>query len=129
MGDIPLLGSTHGAIDGVVEYFTQHFEICVDEHITNFLGFTIDDGGDSLKMHNSPMIKRLLEHFNTTDCNAAKTPLSDGLDLSLGPQGVVSDTTLYRQSIGSLIDFANTVRPYITFSVGYLSRFVHRPTT
>lgn len=127
--DIPLFGSSNGAIDKVVEHFKQHFEVRVDEHITKFLGFTIDDNGDSLKMHNSPMIKRLLDHFNMTDCNAAKTPLPDGLDLSLGPQDVVSDATPYRQLIGSLLHLANTVRPDIAFAVGYLSRFMHRPTT
>lgn len=44
--DIPLLGSSNGAIDKVVEHFKQHFEVRVDEHITKFLAFTIDDSGN-----------------------------------------------------------------------------------
>lgn len=74
------------------------------------------------------MVERLLKYCNMTKCKSAETPLQARLKLSVDESEVLSHRTPYRQLIGSLLHLSNTVRPDISFAVGYLSRFVHQPT-
>lgn len=126
--DIVLLSSSKACKEKVIEAFEREFEMRVADRIDKFLGITIEDNGDTVKMHNAPMVDRILKYFNMTDCRAATTPLPAGLDLSMGEKNEVTETTPYRTLVGALMHLANTVRPDIAFSVNYLARFMHKPT-
>lgn len=116
------------SLDLVVEYFKGAFEVRVDLNIRTFIGFSAQDSCNAKKIHNAPMIGLLLKAFGMQDCKLVKTPLPQGLDLKVDDTEMLSNTTPFRQLVGSLLHFSNTVRPDIAFAVGYLSRFMHTHT-
>jgi hypothetical protein len=67
-----------------------------------------------------------IELAGLTDCNPALTPM-ERLKLSRDSTTEV-DATQYRRLVGSLRYLTHT-RPDLVFSVGYVSRFMLRPTT
>jgi hypothetical protein len=62
------------------------------------------------------------------DCNSTQTPMEERLKLSQDSEAEEEDATLYRKLIGSLRYLVHTW-PDLIFAVGYLSRFMQRPTT
>ncbi|WVZ83899.1 LOW QUALITY PROTEIN: hypothetical protein U9M48_030994 [Paspalum notatum var. saurae] len=63
-----------------------------------------------------------------TDCNPALTPMEERLKLSHDSTAEEVDATQYRRLVGSLRYLVHT-RPDLAFSVGYVNRFMQRPTT
>ncbi|MCH1922046.1 hypothetical protein L9G15_21830, partial [Shewanella sp. A3A] len=72
--------------------------------------------------------KRVVELAGLTDCNPALTPMEERLKLSRDSTAEEVDATQYRRLVGSLRYLTHT-RPDLAFSVGYVSRFMQRPTT
>lgn len=66
----------------VVKYAKQSFKVWVDSKVEKFLGFSVQDSGATVKLHNAPMILRLLKAFGMQDCKPAKTASQKGLDLA-----------------------------------------------
>ena len=60
-------------------------------------------------------------------CNPAHTPMEERLRLSRHNTAVEVDPTHYRRLIGSLRYLVHT-RPDLAFAVGFVSRFMERPT-
>lgn len=69
------------------------------------------------------------ENFIMENCKSARTPLPTGTNLALDTGSPLNENTPYRQLIGSLLHLANIVRPDISIAVGYLSRYMHKPTS
>ena len=61
------------------------------------------------------------------DCNPAATPMEERLKLSRFSTAKAVDPTHYRRLIGSLYYLVHT-RPDIAFAVGFVSRFMEKPT-
>jgi hypothetical protein len=83
-----------------------------------------DDFGITLRQ--TAYAKRVVEQAGLTDCNTALTPMEEKLKLSRDNTTEEVDSTQYRRLVGSLRYLAHT-RPDLTFSVGYVSRFMQRP--
>ena len=62
-----------------------------------------------------------------TGCNPAHTPMEEKLKLSRESTAEEVDPTHYRRLIGSLRYLVHS-RTDIAFAVGYMSRFMERPT-
>jgi hypothetical protein len=60
-------------------------------------------------------------------CNPAHTPMEERLKLSRESTAKEVDATKYRQIVGSLRYLVHT-RPDLAFAVGFVSRFMERPT-
>lgn len=63
-----------------------------------------------------------------SSCNLVQAPMETRLKLTRESTTPIVDTTLYRSIVGSLRYLVHT-RPNISFAVGYVSRFMERPTT
>jgi hypothetical protein len=61
------------------------------------------------------------------DCKVAATSMEERLRLSRDRMAEEVDATLYRRIVGSLRYLIHT-RPDLTYAVGYVSRFLERPT-
>jgi hypothetical protein len=72
--------------------------------------------------------KCVVELAGLTDCNPALTPMEEMLKLSRNSTTDEVDAMQYRCLVGSLRYLAHT-RSDLAFSVGYVSRFMQRPTT
>lgn len=62
-----------------------------------------------------------------SNCNPTHTPMEHRLKLSKASQADEVDSTEYRSVVGSLRYLLHT-RPDLSFAVGYVSRFMDRPT-
>jgi hypothetical protein len=71
--------------------------------------------------------KKILEMAGMADCKAAAMPMEERLRLSRDSTAEEVDATLYCRIIGSLQYLIHT-RPDLTYAVGYVSRFLERPT-
>jgi hypothetical protein len=63
-----------------------------------------------------------------TGYNPAYTPMEERLKLNRNSTAKEVDATQYRHIVGSLRYLVHT-RPNLAFAVGYVSRFMQRPTT
>jgi hypothetical protein len=70
---------------------------------------------------------KILQAAGMGDCNSTQTPMEERLKLSRDSEAEEEEATLYRKLIGSLRYLVHT-RPDLIFIVGYLSRFMQRPT-
>ena len=63
------------------------------------------------------------------DCNPSKTPAENNLKLVKATEDEqLTDQTLYRSLVGSLLYIAKQTRPDIIWTVNVLSRFMEQPS-
>ena len=74
---------------------------------------------DGIYLGQGKYVVEILKRFEMMDCKAMTTPMASNLKL-------LSDATMYRQMIGSLMYLTN-MRPDIFFAVNTLSQFLTDP--
>ncbi|GJW58649.1 retrovirus-related pol polyprotein from transposon TNT 1-94, partial [Tanacetum coccineum] len=92
-----------------------------------FLGLNIVQGKSGIFLSQEKYVIDTLEKFNMAGCKTACTPMNIGEKLQHEDGTEAADGTLYRSLIGRLIHLTHS-RPDISFSVGLLSRFMHKPS-
>jgi hypothetical protein len=93
-----------------------------------YLGIELHQGDSGITLRQTAYAKRVVELAGLTDCNPALTPMEERLKLGRDSTTEEVDATQYRRLVGSIRYLTHT-RPDLTFSVGYISRFMQRPTT
>ena len=96
--------------------------------LNSYLGIEVIQGKSSICLNQRTYAMNILEQYNMTDCNLAHSPMEARLKFVKSEQDSSVDSTLYRSLIGSLKYLTHT-RPYLIFSVGFLSRFMEHPTS
>jgi hypothetical protein len=92
-----------------------------------YLGIEVRQDAGGITLRQAHYAKKILEMARMADCKAAATPLEERLRLSRDSTAEEVDATLYRRIVGSLRYLIHT-RPDLTYVVGYVSRFLERPT-
>jgi hypothetical protein len=93
-----------------------------------YLGIEVYQGDSGITIRQTAYAKRVIELIGLTNCNSALTPMEERLKLSHDSTTEEVDATQYRRLMGSLRYLAHT-RPDLAFIVGYVNRFMQRPTT
>jgi hypothetical protein len=93
-----------------------------------YLGIEVHQDDSGITLRHTAYTKHVVELAGLTDCNPALTPMEERLNLSRDSTTEEVDATQYRHLVGSLRYLAHT-RPDLAVSVGYVSRFMQRPTT
>jgi hypothetical protein len=93
-----------------------------------YLGIEVHQGDSGIMLRQTAYAKRIVELAGLTDCNSALTLMEERLKLSRDSMMEEVDATQYRRLVGSILYLTHT-RPDFTFSIGYVSRFMQRPTT
>jgi hypothetical protein len=88
----------------------------------------VHQGDSGVTLRQIACVKRVIELAGLTDYNSALTPMEERLKLSRDSTTGEVDAMQYRRLVGSLRYLAHT-RLDLAFSVGYVSRFMQRPTT
>jgi hypothetical protein len=97
-----------------------------DLGLLSYLGIEVHQGDSEITLRQTAYVKLVVELVGLTDCNPALTPMEERLSRDNTTEEV--DATQYRRLVGSLRYLTHT-RPDFAFSVGYVSRFMQRPTT
>jgi hypothetical protein len=71
---------------------------------------------------------KILAAAGLEGCNSSHVPMENRLKLSKSSTAPLVDATEYRRIVDALRYFANP-RPDLAYAVGYVSRFMEKPTT
>ena len=115
-------------IDQVVQFLNNKYQIktCKPQR---FIGMQLDINSDRIIIHQHDYIKKLLNLYNMTNCNGAKTPLPTGNPIKFDDEHDESIDYEYRSLISSLLYLSRLSRPDIAYHVGILSSKLNRPST
>jgi hypothetical protein len=91
--------------------------------LSYYLGIQVKQSGEGITLCQSGYAARILDKMGMSACNPTLTPMEPRLKLSKASQDKEVDSTLYRSVVGSLRYLLHT-RPDLSFSVGYVSRFM-----
>jgi hypothetical protein len=136
-GDILLIGVyvddlviTESSL-AVVEEFKEEMKrafLMSDLRLLSFyLSIEVRQDAEGITLRQAHYAKKILEMAGMADCKAAATPMEERLRLSRDSTAEEVDATLYRRIVGSLRYLIHT-RPDLTYAVGYVRRFLERPT-
>ncbi|RLN25138.1 hypothetical protein C2845_PM07G28320 [Panicum miliaceum] len=92
-----------------------------------YLGIEVRHNARGIALNQRSYAARILDTAGMKGCNPTTTPMEERLRLSRESTAKEVNATAYRRIIGSLRYHVNT-RPDLAFSVGYVSRFMERPT-
>jgi hypothetical protein len=92
-----------------------------------YLSIEVRHDASGITLRQTHYAKRILELGNMIGCNPAHTLIEEKLKLSQESMAEEVNSTHYQRLIGSLRYLVHT-RPDIAFAVGYMSRFMERPT-
>lgn len=94
-----------------------------------FIAFEIERDEKGISLHQQSYINRVLNNFNMADCTPVRSPLADINILNSDDENDQIADVPYQELIGSLLYCSQATRPYICFSVNFLSKFNNKPLT
>ncbi|XP_040384201.1 uncharacterized mitochondrial protein AtMg00810-like [Oryza brachyantha] len=104
------------------------FQMCDVGPLSFYLGIEVHQDDSGITLRQRAYAKHVVDLAGLNDCNPALTPMEERLKLSRDSTAEEVDATHYRRLVGSLRYLTHTW-PDLAFSVGYVSRFMQRPTT
>src|SRR6185312_15070292 len=126
--DLVITGTKDAEVAVFKEEMKATFQMSDLGPLSFYLGIEVHQDDSGITLRQTAYAKRVVELAGLTDCNPALTPMEERLKLSRDSTAEEVDATQYRRLVGSLRYLAHT-RPDLAFSVGYVSRFMQRPTT
>jgi hypothetical protein len=109
------------------EEMKQQFKMADLALLTFYLRLEIHQSFSNIKLCQAHYVVWILEAAGMVDCNSTQTLMEEWLKLSRDSKAEEGDTTLYHKIIGSFCYLIN-MRPDLIFAMGYLIRFMQRPT-
>ena len=128
MDDIIVTGNDPLKTQAFLKHLADRFSLKDLGTLSYFLGVEATFTSSGLFLSQRKYIQDLLSKANMQDAKEVTTPLSTSESLKLCDGSPATDSTQYRQVLGSLQYLALT-RPDISFAVNKLSQFMHRPST
>jgi hypothetical protein len=124
--DLMITGTKDAEVAAFKEEMNATFQMS-DLGLLSYLGIEVHQGDSGITLRQTAYAKRVVELSGLTDCNPALTPMEERLKLSRDSTTEEVDATQYLRLVGSLRYLAHR-RPDLAFSIGYVSRFMQRPT-
>lgn len=116
-------------IDRLLTYLKDHFKVKVINS-SCFLGLEIARADDnSIFLHQSKYIERVLHKYKMVDCKGKPTPLEAGHSLNR-PETLeepVAEGVPYAELVGSLLYCSIATRPDISYPLSVLSKYTSQP--
>jgi len=129
--DDMLIAATYTSmIDSIKRDLHKEFEIRdlgeTKEHLNMTIEYDMQAG--KLKLAQEAAILKAIETFGMTNHKFRSLPMSPA-DIVVPTGKMLSELHEYRSMVGTLLYFAVTTRPDISFAVGVLTRYMSSPTT
>ncbi|KAL7608574.1 hypothetical protein Lser_V15G11391 [Lactuca serriola] len=126
--DMIITGSdAHGILD-LKQSLSSFFEMKDLGLLHYFLGLEVLPHDTGIYLSQAKYASDIISRAGITDCKVANTPLDPNFHLSPGDGSLLSDPTLYRQLVGSLV-YLTVTRPDLAFVVHIVSQFMASPRT
>eukprot|EP00253_Pinus_taeda_P004794 PITA_04794 len=118
-------GNNESYIASIKKELKKCFEMIALGYVHYYLGIEVTQHTKSIFLSQKKYIGDVLNMFGMTECNPLTTPMEQNLKLTSIEGKEFEVATKYRQLVGSL-NYLTTTRPYISFAVGILSRFMQK---
>jgi hypothetical protein len=125
--DLVITGTKDAEVATFKEEMKVTFQMSDLGPLSFYLGIEVHQDDFGITLRQTAYVKRVVELAGLTDCNPALTPMEEKLKLSRNSTTEEVDATQYQCLVGSLRYLTHT-RLDLAFSVGYVSRFMQRPT-
>lgn len=124
--DLLITGATRGVINKFKQEMLGRFKMSDLGLLSYYLGIEVCQDADGIKLGQKAYALKLVERRGMAGCNPSQTPMKVRLKLKKISTRPQVDATAYQSIVGSLRYLVHT-RPDLTFSVGYVSRFMEDP--
>uniref|UniRef100_A0A2N9G3S6 Reverse transcriptase Ty1/copia-type domain-containing protein n=1 Tax=Fagus sylvatica TaxID=28930 RepID=A0A2N9G3S6_FAGSY len=124
--DMIITGDDHSSISDFKQFLHQHFEMKDLGHLSYFIGLEVSSNSTSYYLSQAKYAFDLLSHAGLTDTKVVSTPLEMNARLTPLDGTPLSDATLYRQLVGSLV-YLTITHPDIAHAVHLVSQFLTIP--
>jgi hypothetical protein len=121
--DMIIIGDDTASIRDLQKFLSQHFEMKDLGTLSYFLGLEVTSSSDDYYLFQAKYAFDLLSKAVLTDSKIVSTPLELNVKLNTTDGEPLSDATLYRQLVGSLINLTVT-RPDLAYAVHLVSQFL-----
>lgn len=125
--DLIITGGDSGELQRFKEDMKRKFHMSDLGALSYYLGIQVIQGPAGITISQEHYAQKLLERASMLDCKPSSTPMEPRLKLLRDCTAMPVDATAYRSIVGSLRYLLHT-RPDLSFSVGYVSRFMETPT-
>jgi hypothetical protein len=122
---------TGNDVDEIVKFKLQmqaSFKMSDLGLLSFYLGIEVQQGSSGISLSQTTYARRILDKAGMSNCNSCSTPMEPPRKMSKQSAAPPTPATEYRSLVGSLRYLVHT-RPDIAFAVGYVSRFMEKPTT
>nr|CAH66624.1 OSIGBa0115A19.5 [Oryza sativa] len=126
--DLIISGAQASEIDFFKEEMKKKFRMSDLGLLSYYLGMEVVQKDDGVFLSQTAYAAKILEKTGMEGCNSTQVPMEARLKLKRESGGEGVDSTMYRSTVGSLRYLVNT-RPDLAYSVGYVSRFMEKPTS
>jgi len=124
--DMIITGDDLTCISELKQFLSSHFEMKDLGSLSYFLGLEISSDSSGYYLTQARYASDLLSRAGLTDSKTAPTPLEYNTRLTPMEGSPLSDATLYRQLVGSLV-YLTVTRPDIAQAVHIVSQFLSAP--
>ncbi|CAL1359030.1 unnamed protein product [Linum trigynum] len=125
--DMIITGSDPDGIRDITAILRNAFNLKEMGEVSYFLGLEVHRSSQGLFVSQRKYILDLLDSAGFSDCVPCSTPMEQNLKLSRDQGEVMSDQSVYRSLVGSLIYLTHT-RPNISYAVQVVSQYMGRAT-
>ncbi|GMI64368.1 cysteine-rich RLK (RECEPTOR-like protein kinase) 8 [Hibiscus trionum] len=105
---------------------TKEFKMIDIGEMSYFLGVGVKKMEDGIFISQKKYAEQIVSKFRIKDCKPVATPAETSMKLSIDSTREPVNPTLFKSVVGSLRHLAIT-RPYITYDVWLVSRFMENP--
>jgi hypothetical protein len=124
--DIMIIGGSNMDIMEFKQEMAKVFSMSDLGLLHYYFGIEVKQDQRGISLSQGAYALKILDKCGLRDCNPCQVPMEPRLKLSKQSTEPAVDQTLYRSVVGSLRYLVNT-HPDISFSVGYVSRFLENP--
>jgi hypothetical protein len=113
-------------IHNLQQFLSQQFGMKDLGSLSYFLGFEVSSDPNGYYLSQAKYASDLISRAGLTDCKIVDSPLETNVKLYAIDGELLSDATLYRQLVGSLI-YLSVTRPNLAYTVHLVSQFMTTP--
>jgi hypothetical protein len=124
--DLLVVGESTENVGKFKKEMMQTFSMSDLGSLSYYMGIEVKQTRDDNELCQKTYAAKILDRVGLRECNGVAGPMEARLMLSKRSTSPLTDATAYRSLIGSLRYLLHT-RPDLSFSVGYLSRFMSEP--
>ena len=121
-----IIGDDLSGIQELKDFLSQQFKMKDLGHLSYFLGLEITHFIDDLYITQAKYASDLLSRARLTDNKTVDTPVELNAHLTLSGGKRLSNPSLYRRLVGSLV-YLIVTRPDISYAVHQVSQYLSAP--